>query len=120
MALLTKVKQGVGAASVILGLAALIAPRRFAGLIGASPDTSAEAIAAFGSRELAAGAALLAPVKFGPFLWLRVAGDAMDLGGLALAGRKPAADKKLLAIASVAVVAITLFDLALALDGDGN
>lgn len=118
MAVLSKVKQGVGVASVLLGLAALVAPRRFAGAIGA--DASAEAIAAFGSRELAAGAALLAPVKFGPFLWLRVAGDAMDLGGLAIAARKPAADKKLLALASVAVVAITLFDLALALNDDGD
>lgn len=44
----------------------------------------------------------------------------MDLGGLALAVRKPGADKKLLAIASVAVVAITAFDLALALHDEGN
>ncbi|WP_343699195.1 hypothetical protein [Caulobacter sp.] len=120
MALLTRVKQGVGIASVLLGLAALIAPRRFAGAIGASAQTSAEAIAAFGSRELAAGAALLAPVKFGPFLWMRVAGDAMDLGGLALAARKPAADRKLLAIASIAVIAITVFDVALAVHDEDD
>lgn len=118
MTALTRVKQGVGVASVLLGLAALIAPRRFARAIGASAATSAEAIAAFGSRELAAGAALLAPVKFGPFLWMRVAGDAMDLGGLALAARKPSADRRLLAIASIAVVAITVFDLALALQDE--
>ena len=120
MAVLTRVKQGLGLASALLGLAALVAPRRFASLIGVSGETSAEAIAAFGSRELAAGAALLAPVKFGPFLWLRVAGDAMDLGGLALAARKPSADKKLLAIASVAVVAIAAFDLVLALHDEDD
>lgn len=120
MALATKVKQGVGVASVLLGLAALTAPRRFADAIGVSDETSAEAIAAFGSRELAAGAALLAPVKFGPFLWMRVAGDAMDLGGLALAARKPKADRKLLALASIAVIAITAFDLALALQDEDD
>lgn len=115
MSALTRIKQGLGVASALLGLAALIAPRRFAAVVGVSSQTSPEAIAAFGSRELAAGAALLSPVKFGPFLWMRVAGDAMDLGGLALAARKPGADRKLLAIASTAVLAIAAFDLVLAL-----
>ncbi len=114
MVSLTSVKQALGVASVLLGLAALTAPRRFASAIGVSTATSPEAVAAFGSRELAAGAALLSPVKFGPFLWMRVAGDAMDLGGLALAARKPGADRKLLALVGTAVVAIAIFDLVLA------
>ncbi|PVM83376.1 hypothetical protein [Caulobacter endophyticus] len=120
MVALARIKQGVGVASALLGLAALIAPRQFARAIGTGAATPPEAIAAFGSRELAAGAALLAPVKFGPFLWMRVAGDVMDLGGLALAVRKPGADKKLLAIASFAVIAIAAFDLALALNEEDD
>jgi len=110
---LAPVKYALGVASLVLGAAALVAPRRFARLAGAH-SMAPEAIAAFASRELAAGAALLSPVRFGPFLWARVAGDAMDLAGLALAARKPENDRKLLAIAGVAAAAIALFDVLLA------
>jgi hypothetical protein len=115
MARLVVLKQAVGLASIGLGVAALLAPRRFAGAVGAHA-AEPEAIAAFGSRELAAGAALLSPVRFGPFLWLRVAGDVMDLGGLAVAARKPQADHRLLGLAAIAVACMTAFDLFLALE----
>lgn len=120
MSRLIVVKKAVGVASVGLGLAALAFPRRFAGLIGIRGETPPEALAAFGSRELANGAALLAPVKFGPFLWMRVAGDAMDLAGLGLAARKPEADRRLLGLAAVAVTAIAVFDILLALQDNGD
>lgn len=120
MSRLTMVKQGLGLASLGLGVAALIAPRRFARLAGVAGAAAPEAIAAFGARELAAGAALLSPVKFGPFMWARVAGDVMDLAGLAAAGRKPGASHRLLAVAGVAVTAIAAFDLALALHDQQN
>jgi hypothetical protein len=67
-------------------------------------------VAAFGARELAAGAALLSPVKPSPFLWTRVAGDAFDLLGLAKAFRRPGAKRGLLGLAAGTVIAITVID----------
>jgi hypothetical protein len=96
-----------------------MAPRRFARAVGV-PAAEPEAVAAFGSRELAAGAALLSPVKFGPFLWLRVAGDAFDLGSLAWAARRPSSDRRLLGIAAVAVACMAAFDLYLALQDEAD
>jgi hypothetical protein len=90
-------------------MAAVIAPRRFAGGIGL--DKSPEMVAAFGARELAAGAALLSPVKPSPFLWTRVIGDAMDLWGLGAAFRAPGAKRNVLMIATGVVLVITVLDV---------
>jgi len=64
---LTLAKRVLGFGSLALGLYAVIAPRRFADLVGMA--SKPEAVAAFGARELGAGAALLSPVKPSPFLW---------------------------------------------------
>jgi hypothetical protein len=113
-------KAGIGYATIAVGLVALTFPRRFAAAIGLEDAAEPEMIAAFGSRELANGAGLLAPVRFGPFLWMRVIGDVIDLGALALAARKPAADRRLTVIAAIAVTAITVFDLVLALQDEAD
>lgn len=102
-------KQALGIFSIALGVAATLAPRRFAGTIGL--DDTPEKVAAFGAREIGAGAALLAPVKPSPFLWTRVVGDAFDLYAIAKAYRSPAAKRRLLTMAGAAVLAITALDV---------
>ena len=109
---LTIIKRGLGVLSIGLGLAAVIAPRRFGARIGL--DDSPEKVAAFGARELGAGAALLSPVKPSPFLWTRVLGDAMDLYALTTAVGAPGAKRNLLTAAIAGVVAITILDVLVA------
>ena len=81
-------------------------------LIG--PEQSPEKVAAFGARELGAGAALLSPVKPSPFLWTRVLGDAMDVFGLGAAFKAPGAKRNVLAAATTGVVVITALDVLVA------
>jgi hypothetical protein len=106
---LTLAKRALGLFSLGLGVVAVAGPRRFSRTIGL--DQSPELVAAFGARELAAGAALLSPVKPSPFLWTRVIGDAFDLAGLAKAFRQPGAKKTLLGLAAGGVVAIAVLDI---------
>ena len=77
------VKRALGVISLSIGLAAVTAPRRFGKFVGLTAED--EVIAAFGAREIAAGSGLLSPVRPGPWLWLRVGGDVMDLVTLAKA-----------------------------------
>jgi hypothetical protein len=109
---LTLAKRSLGLFSIGLGLVATLAPRRFSGAIGL--DQEPEKVAAFGARELGAGAALLSPVKPSPFLWTRVLGDALDLWGLASAWRKPGAKRAILTAAAAGVVAIAVIDVLVA------
>ncbi len=106
------VKRALGVVSLGLGLAAVAAPRPFARFVGLTSDE--ETVAAFGAREIAAGAGLLSPVRPGPWLWLRVGGDAMDLITLAKAtGREN--PRRGAAMAAAAVVgAIVAVDILLA------
>ena len=106
------VKRALGVVSLGLGLAAVAAPRRFASYVGLTSD--AETVAAFGAREIAAGAGLLSPVRPGPWLWLRVGGDAMDLITLGkAAGREN--PRRGAAMAAAAIVgAIVVVDILLA------
>ena len=70
----TTVARGLGLFSMGLGLYQLLAPREFDELIGVRPHEDVETTTrAIGAREL--------PVAF---MWMRVAGDLMDL---ALLGR---------------------------------
>ena len=108
------VKRVIGVGSIALGVAALVSPKRLARFAGIRDEHAPEAIAGFGAKELAAGAALLAPVKSGPFLWARLVGDVMDMGGLVAAFRKPGAHRNLLAVLGVAVLAMTVMDLTTA------
>lgn len=112
MTKLTFAKQALGVLSIALGVAATVAPRGFAGRVGL--DQSPEKVAAFGAREIGAGAALLAPVKPSPFLWTRVAGDVLDLFGLAKAYRAPGARRNALALAATGVLIIMVLDFATA------
>ena len=91
---------GLGVFSIAIGVAELVAPRWIAGVAGArvSPTT----IRAFGVREIATGVGLLMAWKRGPWLWGRVAGDALDMAAV----RNPAA--------IAALAGVTALDLAAA------
>lgn len=104
--------RGLGVFSLGLGLYQLLAPREFAETIGvrAKPDreTTARAV---GARELLAAAGLLASPAPVAWMWMRVAGDVMDLAllGRAMNERDTRSDRVGLALASV--VGITALDL---------
>jgi len=85
---------GLGIFSIALGAAELIAPRRISRAIGSDSLRSQKVIRAFGVRELAAGAGLIAAPAHSTLVWNRVLGDVLDLSALALVAaskpRKPA------------------------------
>jgi hypothetical protein len=94
--------------SVGLGLLEVAAPRRLSRLLGMRGGEST--IAFVGIREIGTGIALLSSGDPAPFVWGRVAGDALDILGLlsVVAGgrRKPVA-----ALALTSVAAVTAVDL---------
>lgn len=72
--------KSLGAFSIGLGAAQVLAPRTVLGLIGAEDtDQSRRLMRLVGARELAVGTALEARRDVAPWLWLRVAGDIADL-----------------------------------------
>jgi hypothetical protein len=101
----------LSAASFGLGLSEVLGPRRLAVLAGVDDSRHAtRVIRAFGFRECASGAALVAgPPKL---VWTRVAGDALDLGLLlaALKGRIGRRRRRC-ATAAVAIAGITALDV---------
>jgi hypothetical protein len=89
--------------SLALGAAELLAPRRIAAAHGV-PEGK-RVVRAFGAREIAAGAAVLAkPRSSAPFL-ARAAGDVLDIGAAGIAARKAKGGKRKMAIASLVSVA---------------
>jgi len=80
--------QGLGVFSIALGLAELLAPRAMARMTGMQGRETL--LRAYGLREIVTGVGLLASPDPRPWIWGRVAGDALDLSTLALgAGGRP-------------------------------
>jgi hypothetical protein len=100
----------LGWLSVALGLTELLAARRVAAALGIERQQGL--VRLLGMRELANGIAILASRRAAPWLWLRVAGDVLDLGVLvwALSPRNPKRDKAAMALASV--LGVTMLDVA--------
>jgi hypothetical protein len=96
--------RGLGWFSVGLGLAQLASPSRVARMIGVDDDGNEGLIRAIGVRELTSGFGLLAGGQTAPYLWSRVAGDAMDLTLLATALRTDHGKRDRIAAATAAVV----------------
>jgi Domain of unknown function (DUF4267) len=97
---------GLALFSIGLGLYELLAPRHLARTLGMRRQE--RLIQAYGAREIATGVAILASRDPSPWLWGRVAGDALDLatlaGGLHEANRRR--EHVGLAMAAVAGVAV--------------
>jgi len=100
----------LGYVSVGLGLAALLAPRSVGRLTGLQEH--AGLLRFIGGRELASAAGLLTQRDKAPWLWSRVAGDAMDLAllGTALRPSNPGRNRAMGTIAAVA--ALSAVDIA--------
>lgn len=105
-----KIAHGLGWLSIGLGATLLLAPRRVSQAIGVGSDPR-RILQMVGVREIITGIGILSEVRPAPWLWGRVAGDAMDL---ALLARAPSADgdRKRSLIAMAAVGGLALVDVA--------
>jgi hypothetical protein len=104
--------QGLGWFSIGLGLSEILAPRTLARSLGM--DGQAGVIGAYGVREILTGIAILSRDDPTPWLWGRVAGDALDLATLAPALSERNPERGNAAIAVAAVVGATMLDVACA------
>lgn len=100
-----QIARALGWLSIGLGVAALMAPRPLGRSIGLGDRAGLLRFA--GLRELVSGAGLLTQQNKVPWLWSRVAGDAMDLAvlGTALRSGNSGRRKALGATAAVATIA---------------
>jgi uncharacterized membrane protein len=94
--------------SIGLGLAQVAKPREFSRLVGATGDNDSRSlIRLVGVREIAAGIGILATSRSAPWVWARVAGDAMDLAllGTNLSAEPPRRNRAVLSTAAVTGIA---------------
>jgi hypothetical protein len=101
--------RGLGLFSIGLGLFEMAAPRTLARTLGMRGQESL--IRAYGMREIATGIGILASRDPTPWIWGRVAGDALDLATLSagLDGSNRKRDN--VGIAAAAVAGVTALDL---------
>lgn len=104
--------RGLGWFSLALGAVELLAPHALGKALGM--DRHAGLIQAYGAREVATGIAILSADDPMPYVWGRVAGDALDLATLApaLDTDNPQRHNVMLAVAAVA--GVTLLDVVCA------
>ena len=108
-----RLARGLGWFSIGLGLAQLLAPRLMARATGLHGHEAL--VKGYGWREIATGAGLLFAKDPTPWLWGRVAGDALDLatlGSRAVAGNDAQRARALSSM--VAVAGVTALDVACA------
>ena len=96
--------RGLGVFSIALGLFEVVAARSLTRALGMQGNETL--VRLYGLREIAKGVGILASNDPMPWMWGRVAGDALDLATLAtgLEGDNPKRDNVMLALASVAGV----------------
>lgn len=104
-----RMARGLGWFSIGLGVAELVAGRRIARWMGM--EEQAGLIRAYGAREVATGVGLLAMGDARPWMWGRVAGDALDLATLATAHHDGNPRRENVATALGAVAAVTALDV---------
>jgi hypothetical protein len=106
--------KGLGWLSLALGAAEVIAPERLDRTIGVGHHETLTR--GFGLREIAAGLGILLSRDPTPWVWARVAGDALDLAALAPAAAEPSNPRRAFAIGAFAnVAAIAALDVVCAL-----
>jgi hypothetical protein len=106
------VARGLGWFSIGLGLAECLMPRTMARAVGL--EGKENLLRAFGLREIATGVGLLASRDPEPWVWGRVAGDALDLGALSAGLRGDNPHRMGTAIAMLAVAQLSAVDVACA------
>jgi uncharacterized membrane protein len=107
-----RVARGLGWFSIGLGLAECAAPRHIARLIGVDDDdTNRNTLFAAGIREIASGIGILLSDRPVVPVWTRVGGDVMDLAFLGRALRSDDSERGRVAVATAAVLGVTLLDI---------
>jgi uncharacterized membrane protein len=120
-----RLASGLGWFSIGLGLAEVAAPGFVASLVGIPDDGRNRTLLRsplYGMRELAAGAGILLQSNPAPWVWSRVAGDAMDVATLAGALTSDRNDRSKVALGIAAVLGVTMLDVMCArgLDRQGS
>lgn len=103
--------KALGWFSIGLGVVQLLAPRAISRAVGAADRPML--MRAIAMREIAAGVGILGQRKPTPWLWARVAGDAMDLTLLGLAARRARnnSERSRVGAVSAAVAGIAVLDV---------
>ncbi len=110
--------RGLGWFSIGLGLAEILAPRSLTRALGLQGHE--RLVQAYGLREIATGIGILASRDPTPWIWGRVAGDALDLATLATGIEQENRKQENVGIALAAVAGVTALDIycAKALTGE--
>lgn len=103
-----KLAQQLGWFSIALGVAELMATKQLTRALGMHGQE--RLVRAYGVREIATGVGILTSSNPAPMVWGRVAGDALDLGTMAMA--YPNSNRQgMLAFAMANVAAVTALDV---------
>lgn len=100
--------KGLGWFSIALGAMEMLAPRSLARALGLEEQTGL--VRACGVREIATGIGILTTDNPKPWIWGRLAGDALDVAGLAMGLHDDNPRKEAVARALGAVAGVTLLD----------
>jgi hypothetical protein len=101
--------NGLGWISLGLGVMEVVAPRSLARTLGM--EGSEQLIRAYGVREIIKGVGILNSDDPTPWIWGRVAGDALDMGTLMTAYSDDNPKKDNVGMAMAAVAGITALDV---------
>jgi hypothetical protein len=101
-----------GLLSIGLGAAEVVAPERIGRFLGL--ENKATLLRLFGFREIAAGVGLLSRSRSAPWMWARVAGDALDLALVATALTPGRPRRATAATVLATLAAITAMDALIA------
>ncbi len=108
----SRLSRGLGWFSLGLGVTELAAPRTLARMIGVDPEgRTPMAVRTLGLREILSGLGVLLQPRHALPLWVRLAGDAIDLGIVAWAAKARRTNPQRLATAFVAIAGVTALDL---------
>ena len=103
------VTKGLGWFSIALGVVELLAPQATKSATGVGHGKNL--LQAYGVREIATGIGLLTAKDPQPWLWARVAGDALDIATLATDLASNNDKRRNTAISMAAVLGVTALDL---------
>lgn len=104
-----RLARGLGWFSIALGAAELAAPGYLGRALGMEDRTGL--LRAYGLREIAAGIGILAAADPKPWIWGRVAGDALDIATLSTRLDRDNPQRASAGAALGAVAAVTALDL---------
>jgi hypothetical protein len=104
-----EVARGLGYFSIALGVAELAAPGAICRAAGI--HTAETVVRAYGAREMATGIAILGSHDPTPWIWGRVAGDALDIATVAAARPDRSVEKGRKLWALAALIGVTALDV---------